>query len=105
LEEVLSAAIVVTSSKAETQDPLLNESDLQMLANRTSGQYFADGLAAVGGAGDNHLVSAISPNDQETVMSGSPDRRFKEMLMGWLMALLVGVLSMEWLIRRLSKLA
>jgi hypothetical protein len=105
LEEVLSAAIVVTSSKAETQDPLLNESDLQMLANRTSGQYFADGLAAAGGAGDNHLVSAISPNDQETVMSGSPDRRFKEMLMGWLMALLVGVLSMEWLIRRLSKLA
>ncbi len=105
LEELLTADIIVSSSKAETQDPLLNEAELEMLATRTSGRYFANGLPETGSAGDANLVSTIAPNDQETVMSGSPDRRFKEMLMGWLMALLVGVLSMEWLIRRLSKLA
>lgn len=105
LEELLSAKINISSSKAETQDPLLNEAGLQMLASRTDGQYF-NGLASATAVGvEQNLVSAITPNDQETVMSGAPDRQFKELLMWWLMALLVGVLGMEWLIRRLSKLA
>lgn len=105
LEEILTAEINVSSSKAETQDPLLNEAGLEMLASRTDGHYFNGLASATAGNIEQNLVSAIAPNDQETVMAGSPDRQFKELLMGWLMALLVGVLSMEWLIRRLSKLA
>jgi hypothetical protein len=76
-----------------------------MLASRTDGLYFNGLASATAGNIEQNLVSAIAPNDQETVMAGSPDRQFKELLMSWLMALLVGVLSMEWLIRRLSKLA
>ena len=46
------------------------------------------------------LVKNISGETQVRFL-----RKFKEMLMGWLLALLVAVLSLEWLIRRLSKLA
>ena len=105
LEELLTADLNISSSKAETQDPLLNEAGLEMLANRTDGQYFGGLAVATSGDVKQNLVAAIAPNDQETVLAGSPDRQFKELLMGWLMALLVGVLGMEWLIRRLSKLA
>lgn len=105
LEELLTAEINISSSKAETQDPLLNEAGLQTLASRTSGEYFKGLATATDLDVEQNLVAAIEPNDQQTVVPGSPDRQFKESLMGWLMALLVGVLSLEWLIRRLSKLA
>jgi hypothetical protein len=106
IEELLTAKIKVSSSKAETQDPLLNQADLEMLAERSDGQYFPNlSTAASGSPEDLTLLSAIAANDQETVMPGAPDRLFKETLMWWLMALMVGVLSLEWLIRRLSKLA
>jgi len=51
------------------------------------------------------LVQAIEPRDQTNFLPGAPDRDFQQRLMGTLMALIVGCLSMEWLIRRLSKLA
>jgi hypothetical protein len=51
------------------------------------------------------LVNLIKPQDQVTFLAGSPDRDFERQLMGWLMGVICGVLCLEWLIRRLSKLA
>ena len=51
------------------------------------------------------LASVIEPNDQIIYLPESVDSQFDEQLMGWLIALIVGVLCLEWLIRRLSKLA
>jgi hypothetical protein len=47
----------------------------------------------------------LSPQDQVSVLPGTPDRDFDRLLMTWLIGLICGILSMEWLIRRLSKLA
>jgi hypothetical protein len=51
------------------------------------------------------LVQSIVPRDQTNYLPGAPDKEFQQRLMGLLMAMIVGCLSMEWLIRRLSKLA
>jgi hypothetical protein len=51
------------------------------------------------------VVNLLKPQDQTTRLPGTPDRRFDQLLMGWLMALICGALCMEWLLRRLSKLA
>jgi hypothetical protein len=51
------------------------------------------------------LARSLEPQDQTSYLPGTPDRDFERNLMGWLMGLICGVLSIEWLIRRLSKLA
>ena len=51
------------------------------------------------------LVNLIKPQDQVTILPGTPDRSFERQLMGWLLGLICGVLCLEWLLRRLSKLA
>jgi hypothetical protein len=38
-------------------------------------------------------------------LRGKPDERFAEQLHHWLLAVICGALSLEWLLRRLSKLA
>jgi hypothetical protein len=57
------------------------------------------------GTGRAGLVNLIKPQDQVTVLPGTPDRNFERLLMGWLIGLICGVLCVEWLLRRLSKLA
>ncbi|HUE73626.1 MAG TPA: VWA domain-containing protein [Pirellulaceae bacterium] len=57
------------------------------------------------GSGQPGLVNLLTPRDQITVLPGTPDRTFERLLMTWLMGLICGVLCLEWLIRRLSKLA
>ena len=58
-----------------------------------------------GGAGRAPISSLLDPQDQVTYLSGTPDKQFERVLMTWLMGLICGVLCLEWLIRRLSKLA
>ena len=57
------------------------------------------------GSGRAGLAAAIHPQDQVTILPGTPDRRFERQLMGWLLGIICGVLCVEWLLRRLSKLA
>ena len=51
------------------------------------------------------IVSLIAPREQINFLPGAPDRLFQQRLMGALMTLIGTVLSLEWLLRRLSKLA
>jgi hypothetical protein len=51
------------------------------------------------------LVTAIEPRDQINYVPGTPDRDFQQRLMALLMALIGGTLGLEWLTRRLSRLA
>lgn len=122
---VLSQQVVVRVPALEIQRPQRNDPLLSELATRTGGRYWiglngllpgAETATVVGGADGSEslsgeqriaggLTSAIAPRDQVHFLPGSADRNFQQRLMGLLMAWIVGCLSLEWLIRRISKLA
>lgn len=91
----------------ETEFPERNDALLRDIADKTGGDYFVGIPAATGatGTGRAGLVNLIKPQDQRSQLAGSPDRNFERQLSGWLLGLICGVLCLEWLLRRLSKLA
>jgi hypothetical protein len=90
----------------ETEHPERNDQLFKTLADRTNGLYYVGIDSAVGrGSGQPGIVSQLKPQDQSTPLPGTPDRKFEQLLMTWLMGLICGVLCLEWLLRRLSKLA
>ncbi|MCU0714846.1 MAG: VWA domain-containing protein [Pirellula sp.] len=104
---LLTQQITVRVPAVEIQRPQRNDPVLTELASRTGGKYWigVDGLSGVGEATDKSLVESIETRDQTNFLPGTPDRDFQQRWMGVLMAWIVGCLSLEWLIRRMSKLA
>ncbi len=117
-EEVLSTNVkakvpAVEMQRGERNDPLLTQ-----MAIETGGRYWpgiARALELVEPASDAvkpisdkprpAIVAAITPQDQVTFLPGAPDRIFQLRWLGWLMAWIAGSLSLEWLARRLHRLA
>ena len=106
-DQVLEREVRAQIPKLETQRPERNDQVLQTIAERTGATYYVGLPAALSrSAGSQEgLVDVLKPQDQTTVLPGTPDRDFERRLMTWLMGLICGILSLEWLIRRLSKLA
>ena len=105
--ELLSREVRSQIPALETERPQRNDALLKDLADKTGGAYYVGFDAALnrGGAGRAPISSLLEPQDQVTYLSGTPDKQFERVLMTWLMGLICGVLCLEWLIRRLSKLA
>ena len=105
--ELLSREVRSRIPALETEQPERNDPLLKYLAEQTGGAYYVGIAAAMnrGGTGVPPLANLVEPQDQVTFLAGSPDRDFERQLMGWLMGIICGVLCLEWLIRRLSKLA
>ena len=106
-DELLSAEVRVRVPALEIERPQRNDALLKDLALETGGQYFIGLKAAMGRGGSTRatLAAVLEPNDQLIYLPESVDSAFEQRLMGWLIALISGVLCMEWLIRRLNKLA
>lgn len=110
-QQLLTQQVSVRVPALEIQRPQRNDPVLSELASRTGGKYWIGMDSLVGKPADDNkpvpspLAESIEPRDQTNYLPGSPDREFQQRLMGILMAMIVGCLSMEWLIRRLSKLA
>ena len=103
-DELLTREVDVQSTRLEMEKPIRNNSLLQKLAESTGGRYFV-GVQSSTDQSNVNLTSLIEPNDQESTIAGTPDKQFDQSLMFWLLAGICGVLSLEWLIRRLNKLA
>ena len=118
-QQLLTQQVTVRVPALEIQRPQRNDPMLGELASRTGGKYWI-GMESLGLAASakptqstelgspetaSSLVQSIESRDQTNFLPGSPDREFQQRLMGILMAWIVGCLSLEWLIRRLSKLA
>jgi hypothetical protein len=91
----------------ETERPERNDALLREIADKTGADYFV-GLAAATSSSAGvrpGIAQVLKPQDQRIPLPGTPDRRFEQLLMTWLMGLICGVLCLEWLLRRLSKLA
>jgi von Willebrand factor type A domain len=123
-QQVLSQQVTVRVPTREIQRPQRNDPLLQEITNKTGGYYFPDFAAALDEVNDPNIanpttpnaesasasaapkiVSLIGPRDQTQFLPGAPDRDFQLRLMGILMALIGTALSLEWFLRRLSKLA
>jgi hypothetical protein len=91
----------------ETERPERNDALLREMAEKTGGAYYVGMDAALnrGGVGRAPVFSLLAPQDQVTLLPGTPDKTFERLLMTWLMALICGALCLEWLIRRVAKLA
>ena len=118
-QKLLTQQVTVRVPALEIQRPQRNDPLLSELADRTGGKYWigmdsllrspsvgaSSGVAGSVAAIGTTLPQSIESRDQTNYLPGSPDREFQQRLMGILMALIIGCLSMEWLIRRLSRLA
>lgn len=106
-ETFLTREVRVKIPTRETEFPERNDRLLRELAEKTGGDYFIGVLSPPGGGSPlrTTLAARIRPQDQVTILPGTPDRHFERQLMGWLMAWIAGLLSLEWLLRRLNRLA
>ena len=79
---------------------------LAALAERTGGQYFETTDLAVRGASGTPPVTDLLPSRAETrTRVGKPDEEFTERVNRVLLGVICGALCLEWLLRRLLKLA
>jgi hypothetical protein len=106
-DELLSAEVRVRVPAREIEHPQRNDDLLRSLTRTTGGALFIGFDAAMGRGGTTRasVATALEPNDQVIYLPETFDKLFDERLMGWLMVLIVGVLCLEWMLRRLSKLA
>ena len=113
-QKLLTQQVTVRVPALEIQRPQRNDPLLGELASRTGGKYWigmdsllpskSDGIGTANSTATS-LPQSIESRDQTNFLPGSPDREFQQRLMAILMAMIVGCLSIEWLIRRLSRLA
>ncbi len=99
-QTILSRQVTVRVPTREVQRPQRNDPLLQELTQKTGGNYFPDFESAKA-----DLVAKIAPRDQIQFLPGAPDREFQFRLMATLLTVIGTALSLEWFIRRLSKLA
>ncbi|MEQ1825470.1 MAG: hypothetical protein ABL921_05965 [Pirellula sp.] len=107
-QALLTQQVTVRVPALEIQRPQRNDPVLSELASRTGGKFWLGSALSnltTGGNTMSLLAKSIEARDQTNYLPGAPDREFQQRWMGILMALIVGCLSLEWLIRRLSKLA
>ncbi len=104
-DELLVANIKVRSTDREIATPQRNDALLKEISQKTQGNYYIGISAAMGQQGMVSVTRVIPAADQVTFVSGSPDSLFDRRLMAWLMVMICGALFLEWLIRRLGRLA
>ena len=89
----------------ERQAPERNEALLRRLAEETGGTYYADLAKAVDPADPASIVNQLTDHTRTIVLAATPDRLWTGNRLLWLMVGLCCLLCLEWLIRRLAKLA
>lgn len=105
IDDQLTRRIQVRVPDLERENPQRNDALLSEITQGTGGRYFVGLASATGRNGVPSLASQLRDRTETTILSGAPDREFEKQVMTWLLAVICGALSLEWLIRRLSKLA
>ena len=75
------------------------------IATRTGGAYYVGTDALLGNRGLPALAGRLQDRTEITCLAGVPDADFDRRWTDGLLAMICGALCLEWLIRRLSKLA
>lgn len=103
--EQLTRRIQVKVPDLERENPERNDALLSDLAKRTGGLYYVGADAVMGGRGVPPLMGHLKDRTEVTYLPGVVDRDYEKHWMQGLLAVICGALCLEWLMRRLSKLA
>ena len=106
-EDPLSRQIIVKVPDLEKDNPQRNDALMNEIASGTGGRYYV-GINAALGRGENApppLVGQLKDRSRETPKSGDIDKDWQQLWSTWLLCGICGFLCMEWLVRRLSRLA
>jgi len=105
-EEPFSKYIQVRVPDLERIHPERNEALLTSIAKDTGGRYYPRlELAAFGDAQTIPLSQAIPSRAEVKLITGAPDEDFTEKQNTWLLVVIAGALFIEWIVRRLNRLA
>ncbi len=103
--ESLAKRLQVFMPKLEQEHPERNDKLLRELSEGTGGLMYVGMPAAFGPQSQRPLVAQLEDKTRETYVSGRKDRAWEEAWLHALLALICGCLCLEWLIRRLYRLA
>ena len=103
-DEALTDAIKASLPDLENNHKQRNDALLSRLADGTGGAYFVGIPAALNESDAKGLLAAATLPDRSRI---KPERDEPESLWDneWTLFIICGLLCMEWLIRRLAKLA
>lgn len=104
-DERLSRRFQVTVPQREQEDPRRNDALLAELARRTRGTYTIGVEKALGAPGARPLADELKDRTEVSFLAGVPDVDFNRRWMTVLLSVICGALCLEWLLRRLMKLA
>jgi hypothetical protein len=105
-EEPLNKYLQVRVPDLERTHAERNEALLSTIAKETGGVYYKNIDAAVRGDGAVKPLSEIIPSRAEVkLVKGAPDQEFAKAQMNWLLGVIAGSLFVEWIVRRLNRLA
>jgi hypothetical protein len=103
--ERLSRRIQVRVPDLERENPSRNDALLSAIANGTGGKYYVGMSSALGGDRAPPLAEELRDRTTTAVLPVAPDPRREETWLRWSMIVLCGLLCLEWLVRRLLRLA
>jgi hypothetical protein len=103
--ERLSRRVQVRVPDLERENPRRNDALLSAIAKGTGGKYFVGIPSMLSGKGGPTLISQLPDRTNTMILTAAPNPKWDETWLRWLMTLLCSVLCLEWLIRRLLKLA
>ncbi len=104
-EQVLRQNVQVRLPTIELERPRRNDAELEQFASITGGKYLRIDEETTDASVTEELVSLVRPQPQSTILPGTPDVDFKERRNAILMWLIASMLTMEWITRRLHRLA
>jgi hypothetical protein len=105
-EEPLTRYLQVRVPDLERAHAERNDLLLASIAKETGGIYYKQLDAAIHGEGATPPISqAIKSRAEVKVVKGAPDREFAKAQMHWLLGVIAGSLFLEWIVRRLNRLA
>jgi hypothetical protein len=103
--ERLSRRIQVKAPDLERENPRRNDAVLSAIAKNTGGKYYVGLAAAIAPHGTAPLVDELRDRTTTIILPVAPDPQHEENWLRFMMIVLCGLLCLEWLIRRLLKLA
>ncbi len=104
-EQVLRQTVQVRLPTIELERPQRNDKELGEYASMTNGTYIPVNAETADAEVQTQLVSLVRPQPQTTILPGTPDSAFTERRNVVLMWLIATMLTMEWVVRRLHRLA
>ncbi|MEI7863277.1 MAG: hypothetical protein WCJ21_11630, partial [Planctomycetota bacterium] len=103
--DTLSRRVQAKLPDRELERPRLDRGLLERLATLTGGATHFLEEQPFGIEAAQALAARIPDRSRKEYETGAPDGAFKRRLNAWLMGLSVGLLCLEWIVRRLVKLA